>query len=69
MEGDEHDRFGNNNPRTDFSLGARVDAWRLPHLGPASFPAALIEKAAELQSQVDSAPDRSLRAPDVERQL
>jgi hypothetical protein len=28
--------------------------------------AALVEKAADLKSQVDSAPDRSPRAPDVE---
>ena len=31
--------------------------------------AGLVEKAADLKSQVDSAPDRSPHAPDVERQL
>src|SRR5258708_4828858 len=34
--GGEHERFGNSNPHTDFGLGARADAWRLPHHGATS---------------------------------
>jgi len=33
MTGGEHERFGNSNPCTDFSLGARADDWRVPYLG------------------------------------
>ena len=52
--GDGHERFGNSNLLADFSLGARVDNWRVPYLELTS--RRLIEGPAMASTSIHSQP-------------